>query len=102
MATAAAASRLDWAVWKRTYAREGETRFEHTIDRCLDACETQLKCGFTAAERAEFRDLLLRKKGALAGRFMWQLGTETVERLGLMSLQVSYVLGGGGGVTCVD
>jgi ribonucleotide reductase alpha subunit len=78
---------LRWALWKRTYAREGETNIEHTIDRCLRACETQLKCGFTEQEVAEFRSLLLSYTGSLAGRFLWQLGTETVDRLGLMSLQ---------------
>lgn len=63
---------LGWCVWKRTYAREAT--FEQTIERCLDACERQLHCGYTDAERLEFRDLLLTLKGSLAGRFLWQLG----------------------------
>ena len=91
---------LGWFVWKRTYAREGETTFAQTIDRCLDACETQLHCGFTADERAEFRHLLLQLKGMMAGRFLWQLGTSTVDRLGLLSLQNCAAMSIDSPVTC--
>ena len=61
--------------------------FEECIDRCLKACNTQLGCGFNEAELAEYRGLLLGMKCSMAGRFMWQLGTETVDRFGLLSLQ---------------
>lgn len=86
---------IGYFTYKRTYARKldannpnSETEeFPQTITRVLDACETQLKCGFTPEERSEFEQDLLTLKGSVAGRFLWQLGTSTVDTLGLMSLQ---------------
>lgn len=83
---------LGWVTFARTYARrfDGENRqetFHETIDRVLLACESQLKVGFTSAEEATARHLFLNLKCSVAGRFLWQLGTQTVDRLGLMSLQ---------------
>lgn len=86
---------LGYITFKRTYARrlkEDELNspteeFEQTIDRVLDACDTQLKVGFTPQERARAKKYFLDLKGSVAGRFWWQLGTDTVERLGLPSLQ---------------
>lgn len=57
------------------------------LTRCINACNTQLKCNFTQEEAQEFFDLLYNRKASLAGRFLWQLGTKTVDKLGLMSLQ---------------
>jgi len=57
------------------------------LTRCINACNDQLKCGFTQEEAQEFFDLLYNRKASLAGRFLWQLGTKTVDKLGLMSLQ---------------
>jgi ribonucleotide reductase alpha subunit len=42
---------------------------------------------FTAAEEERLRDYFMQLKGSVAGRFWWQLGTNTVEKLGLASLQ---------------
>lgn len=86
---------LGYFTFKRTYARKVNPadnnsvteEFSQTITRCLDACDAQLNCGFTPKERAEFEGYLLSLKGSMAGRFLWQLGTTTVDRLGLMSLQ---------------
>lgn len=86
---------LGYVVFKRTYARKlNENRkdspteeFSDTIDRVVRACDKQLGCGFTAKEERELRSLLLGLKGSVAGRFFWQLGTKTVDRLGLLSLQ---------------
>ena len=39
------------------------------------------------AEKERLRKYLAELKGSVAGRFLWQLGTETVDRLGLFSLQ---------------
>jgi intein/homing endonuclease len=61
--------------------------WEQILTRCINACNTQLKCNFTQEEAQEFFDLLYNRKGSLAGRFLWQLGTKTVDKLGLMSLQ---------------
>ncbi len=84
---------LGHITYKRTYARRlNETtstleEFDQTIDRVLSAAQTQLKIDFTPPELDRARELLLGLKGSVAGRFLWQLGTETVNRLGLMSLQ---------------
>jgi ribonucleoside-triphosphate reductase (thioredoxin) len=84
-----------YVTYKRTYARKlneeessGVTEeFPQTISRVLNACQTQLGCNFSEDELKELRMLLLSLKGSVAGRFLWQLGTHTVDKLGLMSLQ---------------
>lgn len=77
-------------VYKRTYARKKKDNtlenYEETIERCLNAAQNQLRVGFTVDEINDFREKLLDLKGFMAGRFMWQLGTETVNRLGFLSL----------------
>lgn len=84
-------SSVGYLTYKRTYARDigdGATEeFEQTIDRVIDAARSQLQVGFTKAEEKRLRKYLLELKGSVAGRFLWQLGTETVDRLGLLSLQ---------------
>lgn len=85
---------LGYITYKRTYARrlsDSENapteEFPDTIERVIKACSKQLNVGFSKEEEDELRDLLLRLKGSVAGRFLWQLGTKTVDRLGLLSLQ---------------
>lgn len=86
---------LGYISYKRTYARKLKEdnpnspteEFPQTIDRVIKACDTQLKVGFTAEEEERFRYYLLSLKGSVAGRFLWQLGTKTVGKLGLFSLQ---------------
>jgi len=82
--------------YKRTYARrknsyddpEGVTEdWQDTVERVITASREQLKCGFTVEEEERLATYLMQLKGSVAGRFLWQLGTETVERLGLFSLQ---------------
>ena len=88
-------STIGYLVYKRTYARRlDETNpnspteeFNQTVDRVIKACETQLNCGFTKQEEKKLKKYLLELKGTVAGRFLWQLGTDTVEKLGLASLQ---------------
>ena len=85
-------SSVGYLTYKRTYSRriEGTDRteeFPETVKRVIDACRNQLKCGFTIAEEDRLTDYLLGLKGSVAGRFLWQLGTETVSRFGLASLQ---------------
>lgn len=82
-----------YITFKRTYARrlkensEITEEFLDTIYRIIKACEKQLKIGFTQEEEAELVDIFLSLKGSVAGRFWWQLGTKTVDTLGLASLQ---------------
>ena len=88
-------SSVGYLTFKRTYSRRlNETdpnsateEFQDTIERVINATQTQLKCGFDKAELKRLRNYFLTLKGTVAGRFLWQLGTPTVERLGLSSLQ---------------
>lgn len=83
-------------VFKRTYARRlydtidspTET-FEQAVDRVLSAGRDQLKVPDLKDEHyyLKSKKMLMELKGSVAGRFLWQLGTETVDRLGLLSLQ---------------
>jgi ribonucleotide reductase alpha subunit len=81
---------IGYVTYKRTYSRkmnDTTEEFTDTVERVLNAADTQLNVGFTAAERARARDYMLGLKGIVAGRFLWQLGTKTVEKFGLASLQ---------------
>lgn len=86
---------LGYVTFKRTYARRLDDSNENSkteeysdsIDRVIKACKTQLKCGFSKEEEQELKEILLSLKGSVAGRFWWQLGTKTVNKLGLLSLQ---------------
>lgn len=83
---------IGYVTYKRTYSRkiEGSTsteEFSDTIERVLKACDEQLKVNFTAEERERARQYMLGLKGIVAGRFLWQLGTKTVDKFGLASLQ---------------
>lgn len=86
-------SSVGYVTYKRTYSRTkdaetGETEeWQDTISRVLDATDTQLNVGFTPAEKRKLRRYMTELKGTVAGRFLWQLGTTTVDRLGLLSLQ---------------
>lgn len=84
-------SSVGYLTYKRTYSRiknNGKPEeFYDTVERVIEATETQLKCGFTDEEKQRLADYMLQLKGIVAGRFLWQLGTETVDRLGLPSLQ---------------
>lgn len=80
---------------KRTYARrldaaDPDSRTEEwsdVVERVITAARDQLECGFSVDEEGRLRNYLTKLQGSVAGRFLWQLGTETVHRLGLFSLQ---------------
>lgn len=86
---------IGFTTYKRTYARRlnendinsPTEEFEDTVKRVITACDKQLKVGFTKEEEEELQYFMLSLKGIVAGRFLWQLGTKTVEKLGLLSLQ---------------
>lgn len=82
---------VGYVTYKRTYSRQvNDKRSEEwpeTVERVVKACDKQLKVGFTPEEEQELRDIMLNLKGTVAGRFLWQLGTKTVDSLGLPSLQ---------------
>jgi hypothetical protein len=79
----------------RTYARRLDEEDPHSavetwnecVSRIVNGCNSQLDVGFTNEEKQEFFDLIFNLKCSVAGRFLWQLGTKTVNTLGLMSLQ---------------
>jgi ribonucleotide reductase alpha subunit len=87
---------LGYITYKRTYARrlnemdendETTEEYRDTILRILNGCQKQLKVNFTNNELERAYKYLMGLKCSVAGRFLWQLGTETVSKLGIMSLQ---------------
>lgn len=88
-------SSLGLIVAKRTYCRRlndddvnGPTEeWKDVVNRVVRASDEQLGVGFTVDEKLRLEGHLLGLRGSVAGRFLWQLGTETVNRLGLASLQ---------------
>jgi len=81
---------VGYVTFKRTYARQlgkGTEEFPDTVSRVVNAANKQLKCNFNDEEKARLTEIMLSLKGTVAGRFLWQLGTETVDKLGLPSLQ---------------
>lgn len=86
-------SSVGYLTYKRTYARkfnpdeERTEEFEDTVLRVVNAADEQLGCNFTKDEEIRLARYLMEFKGSVAGRFMWQLGTATINRFGLLSLQ---------------
>lgn len=85
---------VGYITYKRTYSRRLKEaanspteEWEQTIDRIIEGCDKQLKVGFTKKEEARLKYIMMKLKGLVAGRFLWQLGTPTVRTLGLASLQ---------------
>lgn len=88
-------STVGYLTYKRTYSRRLEEdnlngpteEWADTVNRVIAASNSQLDCQFTEEEQQRLRYYMLKLKGTVAGRFLWQLGTPTIERLGLPSLQ---------------
>ena len=86
---------IGYITYKRTYSRklkENQTNspteeYEQTVDRVLNGAVKQLKVPFSNKEQKRFKEIMMQLKGTVAGRFFWQLGTKTVDKLGLPSLQ---------------
>eukprot|EP00961_Rhodomonas_salina_P291633 3932175-Rhodomonas_salina.2 len=85
---------VGYVTFKRTYARQVDGRpsnetesFRETILLVLNAVQVQLGVPFTVDELRRAYFYMMSLKGLVSGRFLWQLGTETVERFGIMSLQ---------------
>lgn len=83
---------IGYITHKLIYARrlESETRtesFHESVMRILDGAQNQLNVGFTDEELDFAYQAFMKFKCSVGGRFLWQLGTETVDRLGVMSLQ---------------
>ena len=88
-------STVGYLTYKRTYSRRlveddvhaPTEEWRDTIERVIRAADTQLGCGFTQDEEHRLRYYMTKLKGTVAGRFLWQLGTPMIPRLGLPSLQ---------------
>lgn len=86
---------VGYITYKRTYSRRLKENdkdspteeFDQTVERVVKACRIQLKVGFTPEEEDDVRDIFMNLEGSVAGRFWWQLGTKTIDRLGMFSLQ---------------
>jgi ribonucleoside-triphosphate reductase len=86
---------IGYITFKRTYARRLENdnpnskteEFWQVVEREIDSCEKQLNINFTEQEKEFYFNTRMDLKWSVAGRFMWQLGTNTVDKLGLPSLQ---------------
>lgn len=86
---------IGYITYKRTYSRRLKEddpnskteEFHQTIDRELYAADKQLGIKFTEEEKETYFKTRMNLKWSPAGRFVWQLGTKTVDKLGLPSLQ---------------
>tara|TARA_R110000772_G_scaffold62137_5_gene139666 strand:- start:1817 stop:3727 length:1911 start_codon:yes stop_codon:yes gene_type:complete len=82
---------LGYITHARTYSRTKKDGTKETfsdgIERELFGISKQLKLVLTEDEKEFYRDMRHNMEGSVAGRFMWQLGTKTVDQLGLPSLQ---------------
>lgn len=86
---------IGYITFKRTYARRLKEdnldspteELSDVVKRELLSCRKQLKVGFTEDDEDYYYKTRMDLKWSVAGRFMWQLGTKTVDKLGLPSLQ---------------
>jgi ribonucleoside-triphosphate reductase (thioredoxin) len=82
---------LGLLTYLRTYSRTNKDgskeTFSDTVERELNSFPKQLKLNLVEEEKGFYRDMRHNMWGSVAGRFMWQLGTKTVDQLGLPSLQ---------------
>ena len=90
-------SSIGYLVYKRTYARRLDPNdssvdarteeFPDTLNRVLDAADKQFKCSYSPAERQRLFGYMQELKCVVSGRALWQSGTQTVDRIGMASLQ---------------
>lgn len=84
-------SSVGYLTYKRTYSRKIDNdkteEWGDTVERVIKATDSQLHCNFTDEEKERLAVYMMKLKGTVAGRFLWQMGTETVDKLGLPSLQ---------------
>jgi ribonucleoside-triphosphate reductase (thioredoxin) len=80
---------LGYVVFKRTYARvceDGATEeWWETIARCIRGAQ-DLGAGYEKKEAERLFDHIFNLRCSFAGRMLWQLGTDTVKRIGAASL----------------
>lgn len=91
---------VGYVTYKRTYARriENQGRTEEWHETCARACNGLVELGglFTEGELELLYDHMFNLRGVPSGRALWQLGTDTVRKIGADSLQNCWL------VTCND
>lgn len=82
---------VGYCVYKRTYSRfiHDLGRTEEWFETIARECNGLVELGglFTSVELERFYDHLFHMRGSVSGRAKWQLGSETVRRVGGDSLQ---------------
>lgn len=82
---------VGYITYRRTYSRVTDANtpeeFADTCVRVITACQTQLGMCLQQDEIRNIYKDMMSLKFCVAGRFLWQLGTATVSRYGLASLQ---------------
>lgn len=82
-------SGLGYVTYKRTYAREKENgemeEWPETIARCINGAQ-KIGAEYTPEEAKRLFDHVFNLRCNFAGRMLWQLGTDVIERLGANSL----------------
>lgn len=80
---------VGYVTYKRTYARvkpDGTLEeWPDTIRRCIDGAQ-EIGAGYTQEEAERLFRYMFDLKALFGGRFLWQLGTETVRKYGKSSL----------------
>src|SRR3990167_3990656 len=79
---------LGYIVYKRTYARPIDGRTEEwneTVKRCIEGAK-EVGAKYTQDEAERLYDHIFNLRCTFAGRPLWQLGTDTVRKLGANSL----------------
>lgn len=80
---------LGYIVYKRTYARQMDNgqleEWPQTVARCINGAQ-EIGANLRSDEEVRLFRYMLELKALLGGRFLWQLGTETVKRYGKASL----------------
>lgn len=81
---------LGYIVYKRTYARlipelNRTEEWHETIERCINGAQ-KIGARYTKDEAEKLFDLIFNLKCNFAGRMLWQLGTGTVDKIGMPSL----------------
>lgn len=80
---------MGYVVYKRTYARKLDGKLEEWHQTCARVCDGLVEIGgkFTKDELEFLYDTLFNLRGCVSGRALWQLGTDTVRKVGADSLQ---------------
>jgi len=79
---------LGYIIFKRTYARPLGKRTEEwneTVKRCVEGAQ-EIGSSYTREEAERLYDHIFNLRCSFAGRPLWQLGTDTVRKLGANSL----------------